>query len=116
MIASAGIVGDRILNLWDRASGGREAKTNLYPRFGPIRYLQFRPKGEALVMAGASNDEGICWWEIVGGRFSGTANPLKATSPRDHSCAAMSPDGKVLATVSNNMIRLWDLREKPKKP
>ncbi len=115
-IATSGGRSERVLNLWGRAGGGREARLNYTHRFGQIHALRYTPDGKALVFAGDGRDEGICWWELAGGRLRGAADLPPAGKGSQHRCAALSPDGKVLATVNNTTIQLWELREKPKKP
>jgi WD40 repeat protein len=110
LIASDGQ--DRILNLWQRTTSNREAKVQHLRRFGEARFLGFTPGGGPVVMAG----DGICWWEVVSSRLRGTFERPDPKKYYEHRGAALSPDGKVLATVSTNTIVLWDLREKPKGP
>ncbi len=115
-VATSGGRGERVVNLWGRADGGREARLNYSPRFGEVLALHYTPDGKALVFAGVGREEGICWWELVGGRLRGAADIPPGAPFSSHRCAALSPDGKLLATVNQRTIQLWELREKPKKP
>ncbi len=112
----ASIGDDVVLNVWDRATGGREVRRDLGGRVGEITMLRFTPAGDALVLAGQVRRSGVGWWEIAGGRLRGDLNAPRSAPSVNLRGAALSPDGKLVAGMNNATLQLWDLREKPKKP
>ncbi len=108
---------DGVLNVWDRATADREARVDLTANVDlrQARSVHFTPDGGTLVVSGRALGDAIVWWELVGGRLRGSVDPRRAKA-QDHRHGALSPDGKLLATVNQRTIQLWELREKPKKP
>jgi WD40 repeat protein len=99
---------DDFLRVWN-VDKGTEERTLDFPTPGTAWSLQFSADGQSVV-AGIGNSWGssraICTWDVVAGKpgRSWTDDPTMGST------VAVSPDGKVLATMNDaGVIRLWDM-------
>ena len=91
---------------------------------GPIRAVAAAPDGRMVV---AATDEGLSVWRVynIGGRRPGVpgvqvgnlplpvARPVSFRTPRPVYAMTVDPDGKWLATLDADGVRVWDLRTLP---
>jgi WD40 repeat protein len=89
---------DNVLQLWDVKTGEMQATLGRH-----LEAVAFSPDGRALLAQHPGGQFSV--WEIATGkvrlRFHGPANQSRTL--------ALAPDGRQLATASNEIIRLWDL-------
>ena len=100
-------------DLYDRRTRKRDKRLVLSRdhkvRVSP-RAMLFTPDGKTVVLAGYGQGVGIFLWEPATGKVRGDFNKKSAVQ---HKGAALSKDGKALATGGRS-VQLWDLTP-PKK-
>lgn len=96
---------DGTLYLWDVDSG--KVRDTLKGRVdgGRLRALAFSPDG--MILASRDSDKSIKLWEVKTGKEQATLEATTSGTP----CLAFSPDGKTLATGSEQ-INLWDMEKR----
>jgi WD40 repeat protein/beta-lactamase regulating signal transducer with metallopeptidase domain len=101
-LATGGIAGDGAVRLWDVATGELQ-QTLPGADDGGVLSLQFTPDGKALAV-GASG--AVTLWNVAG-----DARELRKLTTRGAvDSLAISPGGKLLATVSGGTtVELWDI-------
>ncbi|HEX5735691.1 MAG TPA: serine/threonine-protein kinase [Blastocatellia bacterium] len=116
---AVGVQNDPRVKLWDMESG--KLKQMLMGHTSAITSVAFSPDGK--ILASSSYDRTAKLWDIERGTLIRTLSQLAIfpekpgtridfRRPISRVCAAFSPDGKTLATVSmeDNSIRLWDVQ------
>lgn len=90
------------VRLWDIAAGREIRSLGSHPR-GGVQSLAFTPEGKTLVSAGGSG-HAIFFWDVATGalrhQMEGSHGPVTA---------ALSSDGKTLATTAMSKVRLWEM-------
>ncbi len=105
MIASAGF--DRTVLVWDAESG--EERARLQGHTDAIRGLAFVPDQKLIVSVG--NDKTARVWRT--GTHKCEAGALPSESPMTANAAAISADGRILATAEKaGIVRLWAIDPK----
>jgi RNA polymerase sigma factor (sigma-70 family) len=94
---------DRKINIWEVATGKQLRQLISQPQQAqPIWSLAFTPDGKGLISAG--EDAKVRLWDPAAGKiirhFTGHQNDVR--------CAALSPDGRTLASAADKEIWLWE--------
>jgi RNA polymerase sigma factor (sigma-70 family) len=91
------------IDLWDPATGKFLRRFSPKPgQYMPIWSLAFTPDGKGLISAGEAGQ--IHLWDPATGR---EIRQFKGNEIRVR-CAALSPDGRTLASAADKEIRLWE--------
>ncbi|NNJ27950.1 Serine/threonine-protein kinase PknD [Planctomycetes bacterium LzC2] len=114
--------GDLTVRVWDAETGKELWRADMPPTgngYGAVHDVTFTPDGSRVVSVHHAAEDGISVWDAATGelekRFSGPHSSIKS--------AALSPDGRTLATgheavqvkerrwddPENAVVRLWDL-------
>jgi eukaryotic-like serine/threonine-protein kinase len=108
--------GLRMVWLWDVAPGEmktRDAKQFPIPGAGALHMAVFHPDGRRLIVV---SDDQVHLLDPD----TGTATPARTAHAGNIRCAALSPDGKFLATGAgyrgHGEIRIWDVSRWERKP
>ncbi len=105
-LASAGP--DRIVRLWDPATGKEQGSLEVQPQ--PITSLAFSPDGTLLAQGGSALADKKPVGRIVVWELAGRKQRLLLTPPAPVLALAISPDGKRLASAGRDgTVALWDL-------
>ncbi len=96
---------DRFLRLWDLANG-TVVRTLEFPETMGVRSAVFTPDSRSLIAGLREGSEGVVRsWNVATGKLE----RAWTEDPTIGLIVAVSPDGKTLATLSENgVIRLWD--------
>jgi WD40 repeat protein len=104
------------LCLWEVPSGKRVNAPEGHP--GRVRLAAFTPDGKTLVTA--SPDGSCCLWDPAAGkersRFLLRGDRDSRFAPDRYNGFDLSPDGKLLAALEGETLRLWDLGTVPARP
>ncbi len=97
----ASVNGAGTIKLWNINNTKESVKSLGHPGIFP--YIGFSPNGKLLASAGWK----LILWDVASGK-------KVSTLETSYDQFAFSPDGQQLATIPNNEVKLWDIRN-PKK-
>jgi len=104
-IATAGK--DNVIHIWD-ASNGKPAK-ELTGHTAAVNALKFSPDSAKLLSGSA--DKTLRLWDVAAGK-----QLAQADTPSEISAVEWVLGGKQVASTGDNVIRLWNLPDKPDAP
>jgi len=99
---------DRTIRVWDVATG--LCQRTLTGHTAEVRSLAFRGDNRTLVSAGF--DLNIRLWDVTSGRVLQVLRHSDEKNRPEHLPIILSPDGNSLASGSDEVLHLWDLRNK----
>lgn len=104
MLASGGM--EKIIRLWDVASGKPSEPAFLSGLSDQNTSLAFSPSPDAAILAAGSSDGSVTLWDLK----TGKGEPLPKMHTERVSSLAFSPDGKQLVSGSwDRNVILWDV-------
>jgi WD40 repeat protein len=115
MLATIGWDVHAVIKLWDVASGQQLASMTAHRGAGPSPTLAITADGRTIASAGEYSDEQakkelgqVKLWDMATRRVWATLNGIS----RPPVSMVFAPDGKTLATVGYQEIKLWDIPER----